>query len=185
MSLFEKKILNSILFFANKADNHTITRLKLMKLLWLSDRIHINKYGRFILRDTYYAMEHGPIPSKALNMSQISIENFTHIHERNIKALSNFDLRYFSKSDLEVMEFVWNNYGKYSATRLRNASHKFPEWERFEKLLSSGASLRELMVDGDFFKSPIKKPNIDWQDNDNTDAIEKFQFYKINQSILS
>ena len=48
-----EKILNIILYFANKhKDNIEIS--KLLKLIWLSDRIHLNKYTRLILRKERY-----------------------------------------------------------------------------------------------------------------------------------
>lgn len=38
-----------------------------MKLLWLSDRVHLNKYGRLILKDNYKALPHGPVPSATMD----------------------------------------------------------------------------------------------------------------------
>lgn len=149
------KTLNSFLFFANKEKGNTITRLKLMKLLWLSDRIHLNKYGRLILKDSYNALPHGPVPSQALNYSNNSIVDYFIVSGQNIKAQKDFDANYFSKSDLEVMNLVWNEFGSMSASQLRNLSHKFPEWLRYKKELEDELypNSYEIVTD-DFFKLP-------------------------------
>ena len=55
MNIQEEKIKNVILFFAHKSEGKSIEKLKLIKLIWLSDRLHLNKYGRLILNDKYKA----------------------------------------------------------------------------------------------------------------------------------
>ena len=72
MRITERKILNAIVYFANRSDTKTIGRLKLMKLLWLADRLHLMKYGRMVLNDKYYAMPYGPVPTHGNNLSKKS-----------------------------------------------------------------------------------------------------------------
>lgn len=158
MDIKTLKILNSIIFFTSKEKDKTISRLKLMKLLWLSDRIHLNKYGRLILKDCYNALPHGPVPSLALNYSKNDLPDFYLVHGNKIQALKDFDSKYFSESDLEVMNFVWSTFGNKGASGLRNYSHDFPEWLRFKKELedSSMPNSYEIVLD-DFFENPNKK----------------------------
>jgi uncharacterized phage-associated protein len=138
MNLRDKKIKNTILFFANKSANNKIGRLKLIKLIWLSDRLHLNKYGRLILKDDYKALPNGPIASKALNMAQCSFdeESYT-VNKHIIQAQKELSIEYFSKSDLEVMEYVWAKFGKLNGFELRNLSHEFLEWKRYENDLEN------------------------------------------------
>ena len=106
-----------------------------MKLLWLADRVHLNKYGRLILRDQYSALPHGPVPSGTLNTSQNDLDGYFGVTDKTITAVGIFDPSYFSKSDIEVMESVWQDYGNKGGWALREFSHLFPEWKRYEKQL--------------------------------------------------
>ena len=155
MDIKTNKIINSIMFFANKSKNNSINRLKLMKLLWLSDRLHLNKYGRLILKDNYCALPHGPVPSLALNYSNSSLPEKFSVKGFYIVSTANFVEDYFSKSDLEIMNFVWDSFGGYSQYNLRDLSHEFPEWLRYKEDLENIFSPNSYdMVMDDFFVAP-------------------------------
>ena len=102
MDINLKKIENAILFFANKSDK-TIERMKLIKLIWLSDRLHLSKYGRLILKDRYKALPNGPIASTALTISQYGIPGVIDVDSYNVIAKKEFDSDFFSKSDIKIM----------------------------------------------------------------------------------
>lgn len=160
MKIREHKRINAILFFAMKAPENKISRLRVMKLLWLADRIHLNRYGRFILRDTYYALPHGPVPSKTMDLSENSVEDVFTVRGYEIEAEDHFDPKYFSKSDLEVFEEVWERFGGLKELVLRDYSHFFPEWKRFEKELNDDTLPQSYqMVVDDFFKEPTDVDN--------------------------
>jgi uncharacterized phage-associated protein len=135
-----------------------------MKLLWLADRIHLNRYGRTILNDVYCALPHGPVPSNTMDLSEKGIEDLYKVDNFAIEAEDKYDSKYFSKSDLEVLEEVWENYGNQSDKILRDYSHLFPEWKRFEKELNDNNRPNSYrMIIDDFFKAPseIKDFKID------------------------
>jgi len=150
MRIREKKILNAIAYFAYKSESKTIGRLKLMKLLWLSDRLHLMKYGRMVLNDKYYAMPFGPVPSSGNNLSKISQENLYTVKEKWITAINEPILDFFSKSDLKIMEWVWGNFGHVS--NLVGFSHQFAEWIRYEEDLNDPQKPNSYpMIVEDFF----------------------------------
>jgi len=155
MNLIEEKILNSIIFFASKSTRGKINRLKLMKILWLADRIHLNKYGRLILRDNYNALPHGPVPSTTMDATKLPIDNYFDVQGFNIIAKSEFVSNFFSKSDIEVMEHVWEQYGEMDQFQLKDFSHNFPEWLRYEKELNDTSlpNSYPIIID-DFFNAP-------------------------------
>lgn len=160
MNIVTNKIINSILFFANKSKNKSINRLTLMKLLWLSDRVHLNKYGRLILKDNYKALPHGPVPSATMDFSKNSDSTNFSVDQYNIEAEKEFDERYFSKSDLEVMNLIWEKFGHFDRFYLSDLSHKFPEWKRFEKDLEDKYAPNSYsMVMEDFFIIPEGIPD--------------------------
>lgn len=45
------------------------------KILYLSDKLHLQKYGRLICGDSYIAMEYGPVPSAIYDMIKVVTQN--------------------------------------------------------------------------------------------------------------
>jgi len=187
MNIQEKKIENIILYFANQSENNTIDRLKLMKLIWLSDRLHLNKYGRLILKDRYKALPNGPIASLALKMSNFTLPNTYNVNGFKIKSLKEFDSAFFSKSDLKIMAYVWNKFGKLNSFELRDYSHLFPEWLRFKEELASEFSPNCYdVVIQDFFKTPNIEDFSDLLSVEDLELSEKdFIIHNSIQSLLS
>lgn len=186
MNIQQKKIENIILYFANRANNNTIDRLKLMKLIWLSDRLHLNKYGRLIIKDRYKALPNGPIASTALDMSNYSLPEVYDVDGYNIKAKTNCQEDYFSKTDLKVMNYIWEKYGDMDTFELRDFSHLFPEWLRYEKELKAKTFPNSYdIVIQDFFETPTSD-NIDFSDFYNAEDSElSEQDFNIHRSIQS
>lgn len=168
MSIIDKKILNSILFFTNK--DNKIDNTKILLLLWLCDRIHLNKYGRTILKDTYSITWWGP----QLNNVKKLLNNVV---------FENFDSIYFSKTDLEVMEFVWTTYNSYEVQDLIIFSHKFPEWIRFEKQLLNSNNIK--MTITDMFLKPNNSINYNFNKHETKLSKEIYLEHEKIQSILT
>lgn len=157
MDINLKKIENSILFFANKSNNR-IERMRLMKLMWLSDRLHLNKYGRLILNDRYKALPNGPIASTALNISQYGIPGSINVDKHYVNSLKDFEVDFFSKSDLKIMDYVWEKFQNMESFEFSEYSHKYPEWLRFEKVLNAEHTPNAYdIVIQDFFEFPELK----------------------------
>lgn len=177
MKLQDKKRVNAILFFAGKSQNYTINRLKLVKLLWLADRIHLNKYGRMILGDQYYALPHGPVPSATKNVSEETIDDVFYVEGFMITAEDTFDSKYFSESDLEVMKQVWKKYGLMDQFNLRDLSHKFPEWKRFEEQLEDEEiSNSYRMKIADFFEDAVEDTDYEYDEEQSNKAKDNYKY---------
>lgn len=154
MDINLQKIENAILFFIEK-NGGSIDKMKLMKLLWLSDRLHLNKYGRLILKDRYYALPHGPVPSTALDICKRSKDDYIIIQGYNIKSEREYNKDFFSKSDLKIMGYVWEKFKNISPLYFSEYSHKYPEWSRFEKYLNdTNSPNRYDIIIHDFFEFP-------------------------------
>lgn len=176
VGIIEKKRLSAIVFFARKGNRYTIDRYKLMKLLWLSDRIHLNRYGRMILYDTYNALLYGPEPATTVDYSKATHEDFYTVEGVFITATSEADLHYFSKSDINVMEEVWEKYGKLDPIEFRNFSHKFPEWIRYRtQLLDRDLPNCFKMNIADFFLPP--ESNADYEYNAELSRLSRNEYY--------
>jgi uncharacterized phage-associated protein len=62
----KEKAIEAIVYLANRLDKPT--KLKIFKLLYFADKLHMSRYGRFIVGDYYVAMKHGPVPSRTYNI---------------------------------------------------------------------------------------------------------------------
>lgn len=64
------KVLEAILYLIHQAYERKIkvTQYDIGKTLFLSDKAHLNKYGRPVVFDNYVAMKAGPVPSFAYGL---------------------------------------------------------------------------------------------------------------------
>jgi len=138
MEIKYKKSIQAINYFTRKSENNTINRMKLMKLLWLSDRLHLQMNGRTVLKDNYVAMKNGPVPSLAKEFSETRdhdyiAEFFYPSGDYEVSSVKESEIKYFSKSDIEVFEAVWSEFGSLNEFQLSDLSHEYPEWKQFEE----------------------------------------------------
>ncbi len=64
------KIVEAVLLLVREAQRRrqAITQYDIVKSFFLADRNHLNRYGRPITFDNYYAMKHGPVPTFTYNL---------------------------------------------------------------------------------------------------------------------
>lgn len=137
-----RKAAQIIAFFATKEPNNAMDVLKVVKLVYLSDRLSLELFGFPMLDEKYVSMEHGPVNSTTLNhITGLHSDNtewrkFISAREGNqIKATANFaieDLDELSEADVECMESIWNKYGHLGKYQIRDLTHDknvIPEWE--------------------------------------------------------
>lgn len=158
-----KKATQVINFFCIKEGNE-IDKLKLIKLIWLSDRYHLRKYGRFITDDIYFAMPQGPVPSSILDLIDTNIFTYEEseleysksfillLNKTTVKSIAPLNEIFFSKTDLDVMEEIYSIYNKYSGKFLSEISHSFPEWVRHKEDIKNGVRRKTILLE-DFFKN--------------------------------
>ncbi len=186
MRIREQKQINAILYFAQRSKNKSIERLKLMKLLWLADRLHLIRYGRTVLHDSYNALPHGPIPSKTMDLSEHSVEGIYNVEGYEIIALGTFNEKYFSKSDLEVFNEIWITFGDKNRNWLRKYSHYFPEWQRFEDSLNDETMPNSYaMRMDDFFKKPQEGIEFPFDERTSRESQENYNRHNSIQEILN
>ena len=132
-------------------------KIKLVKLIYLADKYHLIRYGRTITNDDYYAMEHGPVGTTvkdvlSLDPFNISSHGYKHasrliekIDDNLFGAKANvrvsFDM--LSETDREALDFVIEHFGKMRSWKLRDYTHKFPEWYQYEDLFKNNLTKRE------------------------------------------
>lgn len=158
-----KKAVQALNFFA-RLEGGKINYMKAVKLVWLSDRLHVRTYGRTITNDFYIAMKNGTVPSGTKDIvlksgfSEPEVIDYSnkflskpldYIYE----SISDVDSMVFSKTDIKVMEEVYQSFKSYTQFDLSNFSHLFPEWKRYEKEINSGVSKSFPVMEDDFFNT--------------------------------
>ena len=133
-----KKYKNAILFFANKIQNGTLGKLKMMKLLYFLDFDFFEKYGKSVTADEYLRFENGPIPRmaekflKEMNGREIKISarkvGVGLNDQQHIKALKDYDLSVFEKEELIMLEEVADKWEKFSGSEMKSATHGEAPW---------------------------------------------------------
>ena len=134
----EKKYKNVVLFFANKIQNNTLGKLKLMKLLYFLDFDFFEKYGKSVTGDEYLRFENGPVPRMAEKMLKAMSGQDISITRRKIKdgyndqqlvqPLRAFDVNLFTKEEILMMEEIAGKWERFSGTEMKNASHGEAPW---------------------------------------------------------
>jgi uncharacterized phage-associated protein len=159
-----KKATQILNYFAIKAGGK-INKMKALKLIFLTDRYHLRKYGRLVTNDFYVAMKLGPIPSTIMDIAEIDKylnRNYKNYALKYIKALddgntlesiNSYDDSLFSNSDVEALEFSWNTFGHFDQWGISDFTHNYPEWEKHEKAIRSGSKVKDIILE-DFFKDP-------------------------------
>ena len=111
------------------------------KVLYFADKEHLEKYGRFICGDSYYAMKHGPVPSQIYNLlklvrgdlspsfqpsqeiSEQVLQAFKIVDKHDIKKLRQANTDFLSDSDMECLNHSAVKYGGLSFAKLTELSH--------------------------------------------------------------
>lgn len=63
----EEKALETLLYVVSKAETDKYATLK---IIYLADKLHLSRYGRFIYGDYYHALKSGPAPMVAYDLIQ-------------------------------------------------------------------------------------------------------------------
>jgi uncharacterized phage-associated protein len=164
-----EKSTQALNFFAVK-EGKQINKMKALKLVFLADRYHLRKYGRLITNDDYVAMKHGPVPSTTKDIAESNdylddvIRQYSELFIEPINNLvltskSAPDNSIFSETDIEALEFIWKNFGKYDQFQLRDITHTYPEWIKHKKIAESGSCAEMNVLD--FLQDPTEKVDND------------------------
>jgi uncharacterized phage-associated protein len=135
-----------ILFHIDLAD-----KKKIIKMLFLADKLHLLTFGRLITGDEYVAMKHGPVGSVALDILDTDMEYLepseieyikTQLNQINpleyqAKNSSNYEM--LSETDKQSLDIIINKFGTMDSKSLEDITHLYPEWKQHEEQLKSGS----------------------------------------------
>lgn len=108
-----------------------------LKMLYLADKCHLERYGRFIVGDRYVAMPKGPVPSGTYDLlkfvrgdrtffdgGEVAKQTFAldrQTHKFSLKGDPSFDA--LSESDIECLDEVASLCEQRGTNFIRDASH--------------------------------------------------------------
>jgi uncharacterized phage-associated protein len=151
----EKKAAEVAFFFLSKAkaSSKSVTKLRLVKWVYLAERLSYQRYGEPLTGDRLFSMMHGPVPSSTLylieapnqvnerkghweSVVQMTVDKGNRHQYLNLADRCCYrttdDLLTLSDSEIEILEETWDSYGSISAKALERLLHNprnFPEWE--------------------------------------------------------
>lgn len=115
-----------------------MAHIKLMKLLYLADRLSMERYDVPMSDDVQCNMKNGPILSATLDLMNGSRKSeawssfVSPIRNYEVTLQRNFnweDLDELSRSDLKILDEVFAQYGSMNRWELVDFVHTLPEWE--------------------------------------------------------
>ena len=128
-----EKAIEALVFLAEQKPGIDIYHVA--KILFYADKMHVNKFARPILGDTYICMNHGPVPSGVRDLITDNVWVSPDLIDKKSAALeiegSRFnltakrkpDLDYFSKTDLDCLHAALFEHGEKPFGKLREQTH--------------------------------------------------------------
>ena len=134
------KILQTIGYLLSLNDNK-MNLLKLMKELYLIDRLSIKETNFSLSGDEYFSLKHGPVLSATKNL----LEDLGRDREKNhwdkflkkeeskyypnIILINDTDVDYLCEKDREYIETISNEFKNYNEWDIEEYTHNLSEWK--------------------------------------------------------
>ena len=154
-----EKIIELLLHMAHVRSG--ADKYQAVKFLYLADREHINRYGRPITQESYWALPYGSVAStakdlvegdrKAMFAAGIGELPFDVTPRGKYEYLENpkraVDLDLFSKSDLKVFDEIIGKYGERSFDDLFRITHDHAAYQKAWSRRKPGAKAVPMFYD--------------------------------------
>lgn len=136
----QRKALHALLFVVTHLSKPANV-YNVLKCVYYADRKHLQEYGRQIYGETFYALEHGPVPSAAYEIVKYAsgrakwdlrfpeaIE-LLEVNDIYLSARGAVDTDLLSRSDMACLLDAARKYGRMSFGRLKKLSHQGKAFE--------------------------------------------------------
>ncbi|MCH7758954.1 SocA family protein [Patescibacteria group bacterium] len=148
------KLKAILLYFGMYTNTKFLGKVKLMKLFYFLDFMHVKQYGAPITYDTYVKLEHGPIPSAIKNLIDSAADDIDNsilvdtikferpegtemIRVIPLRDFTEKDRKLFSPTELDILNKVCQRFGDKNTKYIKDISHKeasFRETEFLENI---------------------------------------------------
>lgn len=140
-----KTIMQALHHLIHNAGDGVMTKLYLLKTVYLADRYHLRKYGRSITGADYFAMPMGPVASQVKTAIESDVAgnvemNFwfaplTKNADTTFKSVREPTREYLSDTEIEALDAALVQFKKIGPRNIVSYTHEFPEWKNCEDSL--------------------------------------------------
>lgn len=168
----QKKTTQAAAILINKAGD-TLNYTKLIKLLYLADRLALERWERPISGDSYVSMNKGPVLSRTYELIGYPDESFWHRHIEtdgyDVKLVCTPDDDELNNAEIELLNEIHENYKDKDYGEMINICHRIcTEWE------DPGEGMSHISVNSILMKTGKTKEEIkDLQEE--IDSLEHFR----------
>jgi uncharacterized phage-associated protein len=123
------KSVQTIAYFVRKAGG-SAEKLKLIKLVYLADRLSFARRGKPLNFDSYFSLPHGPIASSALNGMDRNLEDpawgalALAENRKDVTIVAEVAEDHLSRADRSILDETWNEFGGMTASQIRKWTHR-------------------------------------------------------------
>jgi len=111
--------------------------MKLIKLLYMADRVALDCMYETISGDKYYSMDYGPILSRVYNLiingpriapNDLWFKYISSPSDYQINLLSDPGTDELCEEEEDIIKNVYSTFGMVDVWKISNLTHFFPEW---------------------------------------------------------
>ena len=157
--------------FLLKAPRHQLPKLKLMKLMYLAERLSLAERGFPMIYDRLACLPKGPVLQGTLDLTEDRPEapdrrewsecvaplERHHGVRLARQGLTENDLRALSRRDVEIIEAVWEEFGGWDSKDLVGYTHDLPEYEEKRRGEPKDLTYRTVLTRGLSLSDDIAK----------------------------
>jgi len=119
--------------------NRRFPYMSLLKLMYITDREALRRWGAPVTNDRYVSMKHGPVLSGVYDLLVVPNETPTY-WQRHISSPEKYEVELvkhpgqdqLSPAEEELIDEIFATYGRQSQWQLRDLTHEFAEWQNPE-----------------------------------------------------
>lgn len=155
----DKTIAQVLHYLISNAGDGVMTKLFLLKTVYLADRYHLRKYGRLITGANYVAMRMGPVASQVKKMIESDQDADSNLREYFVpigsasdapfRSVAKCSREFLSDTEIEALSVALAQFNKIGPKDIVNYTHMFPEWKNCEEALR-GSRVVQMNIE-DFF----------------------------------
>ena len=150
----ERKASQAAAHLLKKTPERSQDKLKLMKLLYLADRLSLVETGYTITGDAPFSMRYGPILSNTLSIMNDGTHSGDSLWEQSFQLGPGYQVQLdhdpgrddLSDYELEVLDRTFDRYGEMDRWDLVAFTHTLPEYDTSVGDSSSPISLDEVLA---------------------------------------
>jgi uncharacterized phage-associated protein len=131
-----RKTLQAVGVLLKEATNRTAPYLRILKLMYMADRISLREKGRSITQDQPFAMKYGPVLSRTFDLIKgtdpKTPEWSRFVERRNyeVQLVNDPGIGDLCRYEIQLLQKVWTDHLSQNDFDLVEETHQFEEWKK-------------------------------------------------------